>query len=275
MKNCPNCNGEVKDTAKFCKHCGTKIEQKQICSQCGATLDGDSDFCEECGAKTGLSNNVSLGGNNQNPWAEVDDDPWLAIDNQVNALAKSKDSKYQLGMECDVNEQYSKAFDYFKQAAQLGHADAQYMLGTYYRDGTGCNMPDREKAREWFFKSAENGSFAGMVYAGEICQHADKNLQKAKEWYQKAANQNYADGVVHLAQLVFSQNKEQYAFAIDMVQEACRTHNKVAKQGLINLCFEVVDYLNSKINKTQNRLLRDQIMQEIKKYESLAKMYSY
>ncbi len=283
MKKCPNCNGEVKDTAKFCKHCGCKIEQKQICPQCGATLDCDSDFCEECGANlkpdakvffgTGKADNCSTA--NDDPWAEVDDDPWLAIDNQVNALAKSKDGKYQLGMECDLNEQYNQAFDNFKQAAELGHAEAQFMLGTYYRDGKGCAMPDRDKACEWFFKSAENGSLAGMVYAGEICQYTYKNPQKAKEWYQKAATQNYADGVVHLAQLVFSQNKEQYAYAIDMVQEACRTHNKVAKQGLISLCNDVVDYLNSKMKKTQDNLLKQQIMQEIKKYESLAKMYSY
>ncbi|MBE5749149.1 MAG: zinc-ribbon domain-containing protein, partial [Clostridiales bacterium] len=28
MKKCQNCGGEVKDTAKFCKHCGSKIEQR-------------------------------------------------------------------------------------------------------------------------------------------------------------------------------------------------------------------------------------------------------
>ena len=276
MKNCPNCNGEVKDTAKFCKHCGTKIEQKQICSQCGAELDFGSTFCEECGAKTGLNNNATQFNNvnNENPWAEVDDDPWLAIDNQVNALAKSKDSKYQLGMECDANEQYSQAFEYFKQAAELGHADAQYMLGTYYVNSKGTSY-DRQKAREWFFKSAENGSLAGMVYAGEICQYTDKNPRMAMEWYKKASIQNFADGTVHLAQLIFSQNNDDYARAVDMVKEACRTHNKIAKQGLITLCHSVVDYLNAKMKKTQDSFAKKQIEEEIKKYNGLIRTYSY
>ena len=29
MKNCPNCNAELKDGVRFCRHCGTKLEEKK------------------------------------------------------------------------------------------------------------------------------------------------------------------------------------------------------------------------------------------------------
>ena len=69
MKNCPNCGGEVKDNAKFCRHCGNKIEQKPafvFCEECGAKIEANAPFCEECGAK--------VGGAQADPWANSD--PW-------------------------------------------------------------------------------------------------------------------------------------------------------------------------------------------------------
>ena len=53
MATCPKCNGQISDTAKFCKHCGNKIEQKPafvFCEECGAKIEANAPFCEECGA---------------------------------------------------------------------------------------------------------------------------------------------------------------------------------------------------------------------------------
>ena len=44
---CPECNAEVKKSAKFCGKCGTKLSL--ICSDCGAENSPDNNFCEECG----------------------------------------------------------------------------------------------------------------------------------------------------------------------------------------------------------------------------------
>ena len=55
MANCPKCGGEIKENAKFCRHCGNKIEQEP-----------QFVFCEECGAK--------VGGAQADPWANSD--PW-------------------------------------------------------------------------------------------------------------------------------------------------------------------------------------------------------
>ena len=56
MKNCPNCNASVSDTAKFCNKCGYNFEKKaelfinrEFCVNCGAEVPNDSVFCPECG----------------------------------------------------------------------------------------------------------------------------------------------------------------------------------------------------------------------------------
>ena len=45
---CPVCKGENRETAKFCKHCGSNLER--VCYNCNAPLPSDSQFCDECGA---------------------------------------------------------------------------------------------------------------------------------------------------------------------------------------------------------------------------------
>ena len=46
---CPNCNNEVSDNAKFCTHCGSKLPQIAYCWQCGVGLPQNAKFCPQCG----------------------------------------------------------------------------------------------------------------------------------------------------------------------------------------------------------------------------------
>lgn len=55
---CPNCENNLKDTAKFCGKCGAKIEQsappqetaENQCIECGHGLKPNAKFCPKCGA---------------------------------------------------------------------------------------------------------------------------------------------------------------------------------------------------------------------------------
>lgn len=48
---CPQCNGALAKTSKFCPHCGAKIQREAFCAECGAKLPPGGKFCAECGAK--------------------------------------------------------------------------------------------------------------------------------------------------------------------------------------------------------------------------------
>ena len=54
--NCNQCGNWNEADARFCIHCGAKIESAAFsasaCSQCGARLDANAAFCSRCGAKT-------------------------------------------------------------------------------------------------------------------------------------------------------------------------------------------------------------------------------
>src|SRR5262245_7162484 len=45
---CPQCQHENREGAKFCNECGTKLEA--ACPQCGHQNPPASRFCDECGA---------------------------------------------------------------------------------------------------------------------------------------------------------------------------------------------------------------------------------
>jgi len=51
---CPNCQFENRDGAKFCNECGNKFEI--ICPECNATNRVGSKFCDECGSNLSLPN---------------------------------------------------------------------------------------------------------------------------------------------------------------------------------------------------------------------------
>lgn len=51
---CPNCHNELPNEAKFCLHCGTRIEVDNTtveCPSCHARIPKDSKFCPDCGEK--------------------------------------------------------------------------------------------------------------------------------------------------------------------------------------------------------------------------------
>lgn len=49
MTVCPNCKGQIPEGAKFCNHCGAKLNNK--CPNCGADIAPGSAFCSQCGQK--------------------------------------------------------------------------------------------------------------------------------------------------------------------------------------------------------------------------------
>src|SRR2546427_8714854 len=50
---CANCQHENRESAKFCKACGAKLEL--VCPACGTRNELGAAFCDNCGARLGES----------------------------------------------------------------------------------------------------------------------------------------------------------------------------------------------------------------------------
>ncbi|NNK85810.1 MAG: guanylate cyclase, partial [Desulfobacterales bacterium] len=54
---CPQCQFENREDAKFCKKCGNKLER--LCPSCSHPYQVDSLFCDECGCDIGSAKETS------------------------------------------------------------------------------------------------------------------------------------------------------------------------------------------------------------------------
>ena len=99
-------------------------------------------------------------------------------------------SNYELGMAYalgDVLEQdHTKAFEYFARSAQQGYAPAQYRLGVAYANGDGT-AKDLTKAVEWYEKSAAQGYASAqrslaLIYLNGL-EEIDQNKPLSLAWY--------------------------------------------------------------------------------------------
>jgi len=57
--NCPQCNTEMTEGAKFCSKCGIRLVQDTICPGCGHENKPRTNFCGKCGASNAsMTSNV-------------------------------------------------------------------------------------------------------------------------------------------------------------------------------------------------------------------------
>ena len=88
-------------------------------------------------------------------------------------------------------DQLNKKFEYWREKAEQGDADAQTSLALMYHQGEGVPK-DEVKSVEWYRKAAEQGDESGQFCLG--LSYADgegvpKDGVKAVEWFRKAAEQ--------------------------------------------------------------------------------------
>ncbi len=90
---------------------------------------------------------------------------------------KDPTAQFQLGVKYyagkGIEQDYNKAFEYFKKSAEAGNVNAQYNLAVMYEDGLGTEK-DINKAIKWYKKSAE--------YENEDAKEALKELGNEKSY---------------------------------------------------------------------------------------------
>ena len=114
---------------------------------------------------------------------------------------------------------------WYRMAAELGHAEAQYNLGVMYATGEGVHEDDAEAAR-WYRRAAEQGNAEAQFHLGEAYLSGlgvPKDVDEATRWYRKAAEQGDARTQYALGALYYT---------IDMdLAERVRWLRKAAEQG--------------------------------------------
>jgi hypothetical protein len=117
--------------------------------------------------------------------------PPLGVPPQQQAMAEQL---WQQAAALVNGERYRDAMPRLLQAANMGHARAQSMLGIIFQDGDGVKADDR-LAAYWFTAAAAQGHRAAQYGLGGMYEEGEgglpKDLAKATELYIKSANQGY------------------------------------------------------------------------------------
>ena len=103
-------------------------------------------------------------------------------------------SAMQAAKDAYQRQDFSKAAEWFRKAADLGDAKAQYNLGVAYNEGKGVPQ-DFGQAAFWFSKAAEQGIPQAQNNLGFLYKQGQGVVQdssKATEWFRKAAQQGFA-----------------------------------------------------------------------------------
>jgi tetratricopeptide (TPR) repeat protein len=103
-----------------------------------------------------------------------------------------------------VVQDYQKAAEWYRKAAEQGSASGQCNLGFMYTNGYGVTK-DYSKAVEWYRKAAEQGNADGENNLGIMYENGygvAKDRQKAMEWYGKAVEQGHYGAQQTLKRLV-------------------------------------------------------------------------
>lgn len=97
-----------------------------------------------------------------------------------------------------VTQDYAEAVQWYRKAAELGHAEAQWELGCCYANGEGVAKNHAEAAK-WFRKAAEQGHTEAQYELGCWLNHGigvPKNYDEAISWFHKAAEQGHTDALL-------------------------------------------------------------------------------
>ena len=113
--------------------------------------------------------------------------------NQTSSNSEAEET-YKRAKEYYDNSDYTQAFNYFRKAAEMGHAGAQCDLGDCYDSGEGVKQ-DQKTAVEWYKKSSAQKYAPGERSLGLCYYYGDgvpQNYTEAVKWLSLAVEQNDA-----------------------------------------------------------------------------------
>lgn len=146
----------------------------------------------------------------------------------IDLVKSNAKNRYRIGNSYYKDEEYDKALEWYRKAAEYGLPEAQNRIGIIYSNGKGVEK-DEIIATKWFRKAAEQGYVWGEYNLGGQYESGDgvnKDYAAALKWYRKAADQGLAEAQNRLG--IFYDNG--YGVDEDDV-EAVKWYRKAAEQG--------------------------------------------
>lgn len=148
----------------------------------------------------------------------------------VNVLAQENqlEQSFQKGEELFEKGEYKKAYPLLKEAANLGHSRAQFLIGKMYMLGWGLSF-DYTEALNWYKKSANAGYALAYNNIGVMYSRGwgvPKDVSEAKKWYLKAADQGIAIAQTNIGSLYLAGEGVE-----KNCSEAIKWYTKAADQG--------------------------------------------
>jgi len=143
--------------------------------------------------------------------------------------------KYELGD--GVEQDYTRAFNLFKQAAEKGHIRAQASMGFFYYRGRGGVEQNYSKARQLLEKAATHGfapaqNILGIMY--DSGHGVAQDYVMANKLFEKAAVQDDANAQTNLGLNLMDGNgvRQDYVQARQWFEKAAAQGNAIAQVRL-------------------------------------------
>ena len=121
---------------------------------------------------------------------------------QKSSESLTPEQMYQKGYNYYNNHQYTEAVEWFRKAAEQGHAEGQFRLGFCYDCGLGV-AEDQSKEVYWFRKAAEQGHAEGQFRLGLDYYYGSgvaEDQSKAVYWFRKSAEQGFLSAEYQLGE---------------------------------------------------------------------------
>lgn len=123
----------------------------------------------------------------------------------VNALLSTKQdpsknnyraiAQLRLGDYYQADSKSTNAFEFYKQSAELGNAEAQIKVGDHYFAQKTNTKTNRKEGFKWYMKAAAQGNPQGQYYVGHCYfqgSGTETDQEKGNSFLEKAANQGHA-----------------------------------------------------------------------------------
>ena len=144
-----------------------------------------------------------------------------------------------------VEQDYTKALEWFTKSAEQGNATAQVSLGYMYSHGEGVEQ-DYAKALEWYLKAAEKGSKTAFN-AVAWTYHLMGDYENALSWAEKAvAAESDTPNVVDTLATVY-EGLRRYDEALDQFEKCLKMYEGRADEEGKNRTADKIAALKEKM----------------------------